>query len=472
MSFKSLVLIGFITLIMESNCNAQVQSTQTRVRARPVLTCQDILPPQVARVSTIHQVDGYTLSDGGILNSNPSSYHAGALDESGALIFFSPVNNSARNEGIFKKVGATITALVRGCSAGGGCGDPAPGGGTFRHIYSDSTVFGPSIDRTGGVVFIATVENASYTRAVFRRDAATGVISKILAEGDLAPSGGSGGTSVPPIISRISVGGGNANGVVVLLAQQGDPTSPIHILKYSNGLLTYIAAPGTVVPEGNIVSIPGGIVGDTSGTYTILFEPSINEAGQIAFAANVNTASGIENIIYRYTNGQYVALARQGTSAPGGGVFGSFGQPVINGQGHVAFSAATTGSSSDRGWYVADNNGLRLAAAKGTSLVPYGGQGTIGPLTINTVPFLSLNDCGDLVFHTEAYVGGGIFKDTIVLSKVGGYLEVLGQAGQATPGGGVYSAFNLVPALNNSGSVVLSTLVVGTPVSDKYIVLR
>ena len=173
-------------------------------------------------------------------------------------------------------------------------------------------------------------------------------------------------------------------------------------------------------------------------------------------------------------NGQFASPVQLGATAPGGGTFSDLGQPVINNRGDIAFFASVINPFSSGGWYVADSSGVRLAAAKGTPLAPVGGQGTIGPLTINTVPFLSLNDCGDLLFHTEAITSGSNL-DTILLSKVGGYLEVLAQANQFAPGGGTYSSFNVAPALNNSASAVLSPSIAtpaGTVDNGSYITVN
>jgi hypothetical protein len=80
-------------------------------------------------------------------------------------------------------------------------------------------------------------------------------------------------------------------------------------------------------------SAPGG------GQFSQLFDPVLNSSGQIAFRAGLQSANPPGSGIYLYNGSNLVSIARENTSAPGGGQFSQLFDPVLNSSGQIAFRA-------------------------------------------------------------------------------------------------------------------------------------
>jgi hypothetical protein len=185
-----------------------------------------------------------------------------------------------------------------------GTGDPAPGGGIF------SLLINSVINSSGQIAFQGLTSTGADGIFLF----SNGVVTKIIASGDVFPDGVPFGFPDPPAISDSGqvVFGGISNSI----ADSG-------LFSFANGQLTI------VVPR--LAELPNGT------TLNSVFITSVNNAGQIAFSAI--TEPGNDQGEFLFANGQISTVAVSGQAAPDGGVFntGDEGGGIINNAGQVLF---------------------------------------------------------------------------------------------------------------------------------------
>jgi len=152
------------------------------------------------------------------------------------------------------------------------------------------------------------------------------------------------------------------------------------------------SAPGTFVTQPRLVLEPltlsGGnatIPGVSSSTFASFGNPAINNSGDVAFQATMAfTGANASNrsALWVTKNGSLVLVARAGASAPGGGIFVKFGDPQINSDGLVSFSATLekgvqgVTDSTATGIWKANAQGTLTLVARSGSVAP----GTNGAL--------------------------------------------------------------------------------------------
>jgi len=149
----------------------------------------------------------------------------------------------------------------------------------------------------------------------------------------------------------------NANGVASFLSQ----LEPVP----AAGEIIALDWPG----GGDVVAYTGQPAADGNGTFSSLFEPSLNNHEAVAFRVRLAGTSGgatDDEAVYKGDSSLVVVpsledqVAREGQTVPeGGGVFATFtGFPAINDAGQVAFIATLRstpgGTSDDRALYLWD----------------------------------------------------------------------------------------------------------------------
>jgi hypothetical protein len=80
-----------------------------------------------------------------------------------------------------------------------------------------------------------------------------------------------------------------------------------------------------------------------------------NDAGQVGFKPSLtgtDLGAADNSAIFRGSGGAATEIAREGDSAPGGGLLGSLADGSMNESGQIAFESAITGSTSTRGIFV------------------------------------------------------------------------------------------------------------------------
>jgi uncharacterized delta-60 repeat protein len=164
----------------------------------------------------------------------------------------------------------------------------------------------------------------------------------------------------------------------------------------------------TVDPISELVVVTGSTgnaIPGRPGTdfYKTLGVPSINDAGQLAFAAEITGSAGKFPAILTGVNPS--VRFRQGDLAPGigGGIFKKFSDPLLNNAGAIALVAQASGaginSGNDSGlWSDAFGSGLQLVAREGS----YAESGFGGKLTqILNVALESGTGAPLVVYHAK-----------------------------------------------------------------------
>ncbi|HLJ62382.1 MAG TPA: choice-of-anchor tandem repeat NxxGxxAF-containing protein [bacterium] len=195
------------------------------------------------------------------------------------------------------------------------------------------------------------------------------------------------------------------------------------------------AAPGIRILFRTGESAPDG------GTYAEFSDPVINNRGDILFGAVLAGARPRETIYVRTGSGLR-PLASTGTSVPTGGVFRAFSDLLLNDRGTVGFLARTTDARAPEGIYL----------VRGSRVVPVVTVGQAAPTGGAFADFANpaINN-RDLI----AFVGRTVGQEGIYTNSEGTTTPVL-MAGQPSPTGGAFEFFlDGTPALNDRGQMAL-----------------
>jgi hypothetical protein len=179
------------------------------------------------------------------------------------------------------------------------------------------------------------------------------------------------------------------------------------IAPYTNyGITTTItvdAAPERIAKAAALSAIPGA-------TYTALYTPAINGAGTVGFRAGIKVGAATSSIIVRRTLATGV-VARTGTTAAGTTAnWKSFGDPVINENGELAFTGALSGATmtTDAGVW-SDLGGALTVAVREGDLAPSAAAGQ----RFKTFPWINLQTGALYISATTSdgtVKGTGIWK--------------------------------------------------------------
>ena len=234
----------------------------------------------------------------------------------------------------------------------------------------------------------------------------------------------------------------NSSGDVVFFATPKG--GPRRLYLYPNA-----GAPVILASAGD--PAPGG------GSFTRFEQPSINDAGDVAFFGDL--ASG-EGVFVDPAAGPMLEVAVTGDAAPGGGSFDTFdGVARINASGDVAFLATVSGFPT--GVFVYDGGTMTIASIARVGDATLDGReicsfvapsvGLGGSLTAFQVG--TKVSCANAL-EPELY---GIYRDT------GAGIDRVALQGDATPiGGNVYDDFLGDPDLNEIDQVLFRATITGT----------
>jgi hypothetical protein len=202
--------------------------------------------------------------------------------------------------------------------------------------------------------------------------------------------------------------------------------------------------------EGETTPFDGSIVYSLFRT-----QMGINNAGQFAFSADTNAATGVDDVVVRWNGAGWDLIAREGTQAPGqaGGVgYGSTNNAVhILNNGAVRFrSAALTGSTTQQVLYenTAIDTGTVLAQ---TDVTIPGGQLVAPDQSLDNLTsdrFRSDGSGAVTLYHADL---NGPTATDLVLVRNG---VVLAQEGAPLPGSGFVS--NVSSISGDAGSQQVS----------------
>jgi hypothetical protein len=299
-------------------------------------------------------------------------------------------------------VSGGITSIVAGF------GDPAPGGGTF--IFADS----PSLNSQGTLVFRGEVTSPGVS-GLFQFS--QGKIISLIPQGTLDADGN------PVFVTSAAI---NAVGDVAFI----DAFSQA-IKVFSNGAIHRVVGPGDAAPGG--------------ASFLFFFDKiGVNQTDQIVFTAFLSDGnSGIFLV-----SGQTITkIIAQGDVLPDGGLFTAAINPSINDAGQVAFGGFASGSA-DQGLFLYSGGVLTVPVPSGTRAA----DGSV----IEVIDTTSINNAGLIAFTATAGNGITLGNGTFVFANGQvTTVEIFGQT--APGGGVFTSGVEEKALINNSGQVLFET---------------
>lgn len=330
---------------------------------------------------------------------------------------------------------ATATTTSPVLQAIAASGQPSPAGGSFDRFDIEGRAIAAAANRQGDVVFFATLLRSAADEALFVARS-TG-ISKLAAVGDSVPSGERiAGFGEHPAVAM------NERGAVAFAAALTGGKATSGIFTAQNNKIAAVALSGAAAP-------------DIAGATLAQFEPpAINDGGDVAFLATTRRGRESGETIYLRRRGELVKLVGSGDAAPGGGIFASFGNPSLNNKGEIAFAAIVEQGPVLGGVFMGTRaNDLRLVLGAG-SPSPTGG------IFARFSERLDLNDAGTIALSAVLRNGG---PSAAVFAIENDAPRALAALGDPAPGGGSFAAFASWPVLSQAGSIAFIASVEGGP---------
>jgi len=229
---------------------------------------------------------------------------------------------------------------------------------------------------------------------------------------------------------------------------------------WNDSAVSKVAAAGDPAPGGgSFWAIGTERIGFVDGT-TMPTGPlgAINDVGLISFRGYVTGSEALAGI-FRSDGKTHEWYVRHGDPTPMGGTYADFAAPSLNNAGQVAFFAdVSIGSTLTSGWFAGSPDDWRKAIAFYD--VVDGGQ-VIG-LAYSRNPLTPLNDSGRLLLWATLRTTGGD-RERLLISEPDGSLSIAARQGDATPFGGQIGNIHPWPSLNNDGQGTVSAATPGAP---------
>ena len=212
---------------------------------------------------------------------------------------------------------------------------------------------------------------------------------------------------------------------------------------------------------------PGTPAGTTLGFFQTLRGTSQNEV--VVDSSLMGPGVTFENdaaIFIREEGGDLSLVVREGDPAPGAGdgvFFRDLGDPTVNAQREIVFSADLTGNN------VTVDNSLAIFSTVGGDLSLVAREGDAVPVIGDGVSHANfarpdINNQGDIVFEDQELRGPGVNfgNDDVIFINTGGDLSILAREGDLAPGAEGLSFREVrIADLNNQGGIVFTANVAG-----------
>jgi hypothetical protein len=336
----------------------------------------------------------------------------------GQVAFFASILRSTASEAFFL---ASPQRTVRVVAEG----DPVPGGGTFSGFGRHPI---PALNERGDVAFAAAIVGGRTVEGIFVRDARG--LRPIVLTGRAAPGMPSG------TIAAVDAPALNDHGDLAFLAsvRRGRETVEAVYMVIA-GRLTKVVAQGDAAPAGGTFAgfgppainnrrrvafaavvegraVPGGVFTADGATVRMLTGAgsetpiggifvkfseriALNDAGAVAFTAVLKNAEA-EQGVFVIRDDQARKVVALGEAAPGGGTFSHFSLwPALAADGTVAFAAALDGNAVQAAVFVTSPRGMARVVALGDEV---GGGRRVG--SFGLYPAVSLSPAGGVTFAT------------------------------------------------------------------------
>jgi len=319
---------------------------------------------------------------------------------------------------LFDRATNTSTTILRG--------GPTPSGGTFDRVLDDSL----TLNGSGSGAFVVEIEGAATTDEALVTFNNNGAITIAAQQGDAAPGGGfyGGGFGATFDDDEISL---NDSNQIVFQADLATSTGA----SIGNGLffdtdITTANGVQAFLRTGDTISLSGQTFAVDNINSDRSFQ--LNEAGQFAFGANLDTGSAADDdvlLIGDVNNpGSFTVLAREGDAidSTNTAFFDSiFDDDLnINEAGQVLFAATSLddasggsiGTSQDSAIFFFDPTlGLLTVAQEGDSFLDgqFGQFGSLGAIEEQ-----ALRDDGSFIFEFVSGSDNGVILGTLTPTAV------------------------------------------------------
>jgi hypothetical protein len=312
--------------------------------------------------------------------------------------------------------------------------EPVGLNGTFDRFGLELPTMVLASNNRGETAFYATIRRSQSEEGVFLAKA-DGKIARIAVAGD----------PVPDQAGQLIAGFGerpapvmNDEGSVALIATLAGGRGAAGVFLASEGRLRTIASSGMKAPV-----ILGGI-----GVFAEFEAVSLNNRGDVAFLAWVRHGRETIEAIYvaRKVGAvhQLTKVAASGEPAPGGGFYTSFGAPVVNSSGAIAFPAVVKLGPALGAIFVAP------ARAPAHLFLGTGDLAPTGGIFARFSERIGFDDSGRVAFGSFINGSGPDFG---IFVADGADRRAIAARGQAAPGGGVYTSFGAWPAMSHTGEL-------------------
>ena len=224
---------------------------------------------------------------------------------------------------------------------------------------------------------------------------------------------------------------------------------PAAVPAYATGTLRAVIQSGAPAPDGGRF--------DRFDVTAHPIAAPVNAHGQVAFYATVLHGPAREGI-FLADAGQVTKVAAFGDSLPGGGTLAEFGAhplPALNNAGHVAFAAQVAGGRATEGIFLAGADGLQAIALAGDDApgVPAGVLVGFDAPALNDNDELAFvasvrreRDLLDVLYYWNGRRLQRLVAERELLLRIGGTMDQIGD-----------------PALNNSGVVAFPAAIFKGP---------
>lgn len=333
--------------------SGRVTFTGSRQRAENSYAARAIFRWKPSVVSILVE-PGMKVYDGSLYSVAPKDTDGGdnhyfSINAAGDVAFFGQQSNNGPYNLYVK--GASLRTIARGNTA-------APGGGLYQSMHT------AVLADSGLVAFKAGIAADGSQHCYYLSSGST--TSRLLKPGDTLPGGGvlqDRYGVVGPIVNSVGqiafhFGNGTENGVYLIHGLSFTKIQGGDVYGYSRRMINNAGDISFAGQEGNIflyrdgvtteIAGPGSIVVNGDPLYVTEIAPSLNNKGEVAFVATEN-GGDYKLGMYRWTEGEIFRIVQEGDTAPVtedgiGGVFETFGRPVINDRGELTFMAMVNGA--------------------------------------------------------------------------------------------------------------------------------
>lgn len=313
-------------------------------------------------------------------------------------------------------------------------GEPVGLNGSFDRFGLEVQTMVLAANNRGETAFYATIRRSQAEEGVFLAKA-DGKIAPIAIAGDPVPDqagqliAGFGDRPTPAM---------NDEGDIAFIATLGGGRGAGGVFLASDGKLRTVASAGMKAPV-----ILGGI-----GIFAEFEAVSINNRGDLAFLAWVRHGRETVEVIYvaRKVGAVHrlTKVAASGEPAPGGGFYTSFGAPVVNSTGTVAFPAVVKLGPALGAIFIAP------ADAPAQLFLGTGDAAPTGGVFARFSERIGFDDAGRVAFG--AFINGK-GPDFGIFTAQGTDRRAIAARGHAAPGGGNYATFGAWPAMSHGGDL-------------------